>query len=150
LEQRRARRIIWTVRLTFLSAAALAAVLLLAGRSSGASTVWLDGTTSAGTHVQVRLDDGQPVRLGINLPMRCPHGTWAVSWWTRDGLHVRETTTHQYRYHDQNSRRTITLDAQLEDGTVHGTVTAVEHFDEPGYGRYTCESGPIRFAARAQ
>jgi hypothetical protein len=54
---------------------------------------------------------------------------------------------HHYRSRDQTGRRTITLDAQMEDNTVAGTVTAVEHFVEPGYGRYTCESGPIRFAA---
>ena len=68
----------------------------------------------------------------------------------RGGLHVHETTTHHYRFHNQTGRRTIALDARLDDGTVRGTVTAVEHFDEPGYGPYVCESGPIRFAARAQ
>jgi hypothetical protein len=35
LDHRRARRIIWAIRLTFLTSAALVAVLLLAGRSSG-------------------------------------------------------------------------------------------------------------------
>jgi len=28
-------------------------------------------------------------------------------------------------------------------------VLIVEHFDEPGYGPYDCDSGPITFSARA-
>jgi hypothetical protein len=151
LEQRRARQALWAFRLTFYPAVIVGAVLLLASRSNGAAPVWLDGTTSQGAHVQGQLVDGRVARLLVSVNMRCPGGNWAVSWSPRPEngeLQLRETTGHHYRFHNQTGRRTMTLDGRLEDGALSGTVTAVEHFDEPGYGPYDCASGPITFSAR--
>jgi hypothetical protein len=100
--------------------------------------------------VQAELADGRVARLSIDVRMHCPSGTWAITWTTRRGLHVTETTTHHYRFHDQSGRRTIVLDARMADDSVEGTVTSVERFVEPGYGPYACDSGPIRFTAAAQ
>ncbi len=152
MDERRARRALWTFRLIFYPAAVAAIVLLLAGRSNGASPVWLYGTTSQGGQLQAQLVDGRVSRLSIHVRMRCPAGTWAITWSPRieDGrLRLRETTTHHYRSHNQTGRRTITLDARVGDGSVAGSVSSVEHFDEPGYGPYDCSSGRIRFSAPA-
>jgi hypothetical protein len=131
-------------------------VLLLAGRSNGASHDWLDGTTSQGGHVQVETDGDKPMRIFVDVPMHCPGGSWRITWAPRGELKVRdgrlrvtETATRHYRFHNQTGRRTMTLDARVGDGTVDGTVTSVEHFDEPGYGPYDCSSGRLTFSARA-
>jgi hypothetical protein len=141
LAKRRLRLALW--------ASILGAVFLIAARSSGASERWLDGTTSQGGGLQAQVVDGKVALLGIDVRMQCPNGTWAISWSTRRGLHATETRTHHYRFHNQTGRRTITLDGRLDGDVLTGTVTAVEHFDEPGYGSYTCDSGPITFSAGA-
>jgi hypothetical protein len=150
LDSRRARRALWAFRLIFYPAAVIGAVLLLTGRSDGQPPVWLDGTTSQGGQMQAQLVDGRVSRLSIDVRMRCPAGIWTITWSPRieDGrLRLRETTTHRYRFHGQTGRRTITLDAQMEDNTVAGTVTAVEHFVEARYGPYDCTSGCLTFAS---
>jgi hypothetical protein len=149
LEQRRARRTLWAIRLVVYPVLIGGAVLLLAGRSDGQTPVWLDGTTSQGGRAQAELVDGRVARLSIDVRMRCPSGIWAITWTTRQGPHVTETTTHHYRFHDQTGRRTIVLDARVADGSVEGIVTSTEHFVEPGYGPYDCASGPVSFSARA-
>jgi hypothetical protein len=141
LAKRRLRLALW--------ACILGAVLLVAARSSDASDRWLDGTTSQGGGIQAQVVDGKVALLGIDVRMHCPNGTWAISWSTRRGLHATETTTHHYRFHDQTGRRTMTISGRLDDGTLRGTVTAVEHFVEPGYGPYDCASGAVSFSARA-
>jgi len=44
--------------------------------------------------------------------------------------------------------RTITLGAQMVDGRLEGRLSAAEHFDDPAYGAYACESGAVTFSAR--
>ena len=46
--------------------------------------------------------------------------------------------------------RTITLGAQMVDGRLEGRLSAAEHFDDPAYGAYACESGAVTFSARPQ
>jgi hypothetical protein len=155
LELRRARRALWAFRLVFYPSAVLVAVLALASRSDGDVHTWLDGTTSQGMSFELRIDgDGRPVGVGTAFKTQCPGGIYTVRWWPRgpfrldDGaLRIRETTTHQYDFYDQTSRRIVTLDARVDDGAVRGTATVVEHFDGPYWGRYLCESGPVTFSA---
>ena len=46
--------------------------------------------------------------------------------------------------------RTITLGAQMVDGRHEGRLSAAEHFDDPAYGAYACQSGALTFSARPQ
>ena len=132
------------------------AVFLIAARHNEARHGWLDATTSQGGQFQAEMNGNEPLRLSVDVRMRCPAGTWQITWVpsgelsVRDGrLHVTETSTHHYRFHNQTGRRTLVLDAHVGDRSVEGTVTSTEHFVQPGYGPYTCASGPIRFAAAA-
>jgi hypothetical protein len=62
-----------------------------------------------------------------------------------EALAIRETTTHRYP-EGQTGRRTVTLHARVEGGSIHGTMEAVEQFDDT----YECESGPVTFLARTR
>jgi hypothetical protein len=150
---RRARRFIWAFRLLFYAGAILAAVLLLSGLGRADGPAFLTGTTAAGGSVTVRLDDGEPTRLFMDLSVRCPaRDSWFM--WSRAGLPLRDgemnftdVTDHRYHYHQQTSRRTVTVDARLDDGRLSGTVTAAEHVDGPTWGAYDCVSDSVAFSA---
>ena len=66
----------------------------------------------------------------------------------RDGW--RPAGTHHYRFRNQAGARTITLGARIVDGRLEGTLSATEHFDDPAYGAYACQSGALTFSARPQ
>jgi len=158
LDTGRARRTLWAIRLILYPALAIGAVLLLVGRSSGDEPArrWLDGTTSAGGQIQVEMAGDRPVRLGVDVTMRCPRGLWTIGWWprslrVRDGsITATENVSHHYRYRNQAGARTITLGARIVDGRLEGRLSATEHFDDPAYGAYACESGAVTFSARPQ
>ena len=155
MELRRARRALWAFRLIFYPGAVLVAVLLLTGRSEGEVRV-LKGKTSQGLDFALRIDEnGQPGRIATAFRTQCPAGPWVMTWvpygpfHLKDGvLKMHEVTTHRYAYHQQTSRRVVTFDARVDDGKVHGTASAVEEFDGPDWGRYSCASGTVSFSAR--
>lgn len=63
-------------------------------------------------------------------------------------LAIRETTEHRFNRGDQTSRRTVIVEARLEDDALRGTASAVEHFDGPVWGAYARASGAVAFSAR--
>jgi hypothetical protein len=150
---RRARRFIWAFRLIFYPGAILAAVLLLSGLGRAHGPAFLTGITDQGGSVTVRLDDGEPTRLFMDLSVQCPARDWWFMW-SRAGLPMRDgamtftdVAEHRYHYHQQTSRRTVKVDARLDDGRLWGSVTAAEHFDGPYWGAYDCFSDAVSFSA---
>jgi hypothetical protein len=157
---RRLRRVVLAIRVVFYSGAVVVALVLLPlalpGGVARSDETWLEGTTSQGMPFQLRIDpDGQPGRLMTDFTATCPAGALTVRWWpyklprVNDGvLTIHETSTHRYPNYP-TGYRTVTFRARVEGGSIHGTMEARERFDDPSYGTYECESGPVTFLARA-
>jgi hypothetical protein len=155
---RRARRAVWAFRLIFYPGALLVAIALIAARGANADhRALLTGRTSQGEDVTIRIDrDGQPGRVRMAFWIRCP-GDWDWLPWMPYGpfhldgdgrLRIRNSGSRWYRNRGgQTGRHTVTFDARIDDDEVHGTASAVVHFDTPGWGEYDCRSGPVTFSA---
>jgi hypothetical protein len=157
---RRLRRVVFAIRVVFYSGAVVLALVLLPLALPGgavAEETWLEGTTSQGEGFELRIDpDGQPGRLATNVKAKCGDGRpYWLAWWPYgpfrlegETLTVRDTRTHSYS--GRTWHRTVTLRARVTDDSVSGTMEAVEQLDDPSYGPYSCESGPVTFLARAR
>jgi hypothetical protein len=155
--ERTARRL-RRVRLAF-RIALYAFALLLVGVILGAlfprNPALFSGTTSQGGPFQLELDEtGDPTMFTAELKTQCPGGDWWVRWYrvgpwqVDDGvITATDVMTRHYDYHDQTGRRTLTLEARVDDDRLRGTATVVEQFDGPRWGRYDCASGAVTFAA---
>jgi hypothetical protein len=157
---RRLRRVVFAIRVFFYGGAVVLVLVLLPLALPGGAVAkqkWLEGTTSQGASFELRIDpDGQPGRLMTEFKTTCPGGPWTLRWWpysvppvSDDALTIRETITHTYP-DGQTGHRTVTFDARIEGGSIHGTMKAVERFGDPTYGSYECVSGPVTFLARAR
>jgi hypothetical protein len=158
---RRLRRGLLAFRVVFYGGAALLVLLLLPvalnRRATPDETTWLEGTNSHDARFALRIDrGGQPGRVTAELPLPCGDGKayWLV-WWPYgpfrlegDTLSIRETKTHSYRGYTWH--RTVTLRARVTGDSASGTIEAVERLDDPSYGPYSCESGPVAFSASAR
>lgn len=157
---RRARRALWAFRVIFYGGAVVFALVFLPalvnGRSHGHVTTqtWLVATTSQNEPFELRIDaGGQPGRVATNVRLKCDDGRpYRLAWWPYgpfrlkgDTLSISETKTHTYKGYTWH--RTVTLRARVTDDSVSGTIAAVERLDDPSYGPYACESGPVQFSA---
>jgi hypothetical protein len=150
------RRVVLAFRVVFYGGAALLVLLLLpVALNRGATrgeTTWLQGTASKDARLALRIDPGgQPGRVTAELTLKCGDGgPYWLEWWPYgpfrlegDTLSISETKTHGYQGYTWH--RTVTLRARVTGDSASGTIEAVERLDDPSYGPYSCESGPVSF-----
>jgi hypothetical protein len=163
---RRARRVLWAVRLLFYSGAALTAFLLLTGGGeAGDERTWLTGRTDQGEAVRVWVRDGEPMQVRTTLVGTCPDGSeWTHTWQfgsltyphplKREGdVYVgRQTYEESYEseYGPFTGRSELTLRAHVDDGEVTGRLWLVQTnwYDDRPARRYPCKSGAVDFSAQ--